>query len=82
MRHRLFVRMMSVRFGRDRLNQHVRLLSTFFNAIGVACMIGAFVAPIINAAAPRPASAAFLVMIGLVLHLAGQYTLRYIARKE
>lgn len=82
MRYRAFVRMMVMRFGRDRWNEHVKLLAGFFNAIGAACMIGAFVAPIVNAMAPRPESAAFLAVVGLSLHLAAQYILRYIARKE
>lgn len=82
MRQQAFVRMMAARFGRDRWNEHVKLAATMFNAIAVASLIGAFVAPLVNVAPPAPAAVGFLIVSGVVVHLVGQLTLRYIARKD
>lgn len=81
-RHAAFARMMASRFGRDRWNEHVKLAAGMFNAIGVAAIIGAFVAPLINETPRGLGVITFLAVIGMILHLVAQYVLRYIARKE
>lgn len=68
------------RFGRERWNEHVKLFANLMNGVSVASIVGAVVAPLISAAPVAPAI--LLFSMGMVLHLAAQFALRYFVGKE
>lgn len=68
------------RFGRERWNEHVKLFAGLLNGIGIASVVGAFIAPLVNAL-PGQAMWALFTM-GLTLHVAGQLCLRYYVGKD
>lgn len=70
------------RFGRERWNEHVKLAATTLNGVGIAGLIGAFVAPMVNPASPEPISLLLLFGAGVLLHMAAQQVLRYYRGKE
>ncbi len=74
--------LMATRFGRDRWNEHVKLLASLLNAIAVAAIVGAFVAPLISGRLVQSDSAGLLLLAGLVLHGGAQAVLRYIVSRE
>jgi len=74
--------LMASRFGRDRWNEHVKLLANLCNAIGGGCLIGAFVAPLVNGLGEISQSAPVLVVVGIGVHFAAQTILSYIVSKD
>jgi hypothetical protein len=81
-KHRAFVRLMVARFGRDRWNEHVKLVASMLNALAIACLVGALVAPVVNRVAASATVSFLLVLVGLLTHLVAQLVLRYIAAKD
>lgn len=71
-----------IRFGRERWNEHLKLGAAVFNGLSIASFVGAFVAPFVNAAPPRPWSIAVMVILGVLLHVAAQTVLRYYRGKD
>jgi hypothetical protein len=77
-----FAIMMAARFGRDRWNEHVKIVAVLLNAVAAACIIGALVAPLVNAGPMSPDANGRLLLGGLGLHFAAHFALRYIVQKE
>lgn len=80
--HQTLVATMIGRFGRERWNEHVKLAATTVNSIGIACLIGAVVAPFVNPVPPGPAAVVVLLGAGVAIHVAAQQIMRYFRGKE
>lgn len=71
-----------LRFGRERWNEHLKLAATALNGLAIACLVGAFVAPFVNATPPRIAALFLLSLFGLFLHMAAQIVVGYYRGKD
>jgi hypothetical protein len=70
------------RFGRERWNEHLKLLTSLLNGLGIAAWVGALVAPNVSLSTPPIANVVGLAALGLFCHLAAQVLMRYFAGKE
>ncbi len=77
-----FAEQMAQRFGRERWNEHVKLLATALNGVSIACLIGGFVAPLINPVPPKLAVIPMLFVASFIMHVAAHEVLRYYRGKE
>ncbi len=77
-----FVAKMVARFGRERWNEHVKMLATAFNGVSIACLIGGFVAPLVNSKPPSATAIPMLFAASVFMHVAAQQVLRYFRGKE
>jgi hypothetical protein len=77
-----FALVMADRFGRDRWNEHVKIIANLLNAVSAACIIGALVAPLVNVGAVSSDVNGRLLLGGVGLHFVAHLAMRYIVSKE
>lgn len=77
-----FAEQMAGRFGRERWNEHVKLLAGALNGVSIVCLIGGFVAPLVNAVPPKLAVIPLLFIASFIMHMAAHEVLRYYRGKE
>ncbi|MBL8551902.1 MAG: hypothetical protein JNJ73_18080 [Hyphomonadaceae bacterium] len=77
-----FVALMVAKFGRDRWNEHLKIVGNLLNAVAAASVIGALVAPLVNQASATPDVSGALLIAGASFHFAAHLTARYIAGKD
>lgn len=73
---------MRERFGRERWNEHVKLLASGVNSLAVAFLIGAFVAPVVSAHRPAFWETLLLMAFAAGLGVAAQLVMSYYKGKE
>jgi hypothetical protein len=77
-----FAIQMASRFGRERWNEHVKLVVNLCNAVSAASIIGALVAPLVNGGPTSPDISGVLILGGFATHFAAHFATRYIVHKE
>lgn len=71
------------RIGAKRVNEHLKLLATFFNNLGVAVIVTALLAPFIQSGgALAEFQTSVALMVAGVLHISGQMVLRLLKSEE